>query len=190
MSTQTKNRYIFDTTLTGFIKVDEDGGKFNNRTFAYTLPPEILEQAETDRSELLKWIDSKLENPKRVALNPEPWDESGVCKYTYGGETSRPIPIFVDAEGTVLPIEVLRDLRRGTKARLIVQQSPYTKPSKGTSLRVLGVQVLELATGNGAVDSGELSAEDVAAIFGSRDGYKASAPAVRDGRAEESSYEF
>lgn len=187
----TKNRYIFETELTGFIKVDEDGGKFNNRTFAYTLPPEVLAQAETDRDELLKWVDSKLENPKRVALNPEPWDEAGVVKYTYGGESPKPIPPFIDTEGTLLEVDALRDIRKGTKVKLIVQQSPYTKPSKGTTLRVLGVQVLELVSGNGAADSGDLSVEDVAALFGPAKGYKVSAPAVRKAETtEEDGYDF
>lgn len=186
----TKNRYIFETELTGFIKVDEDGGKFNNRTFAYTLPPAILEQAEADRAELLQWVDSKLENPKRVALNPEPWDEAGVVKYSYGGDSPKPVPPFIDTEGTLLEVEVLRDIRKGTKVKLIVQQSPYTKPSKGTTLKVLGVQVLELVTGHGAVDSGDLSAADVAALFGPAQGFKVSAPAVRQAPAAEDSYDF
>ena len=63
----------------------------------------------------------------------------------------------------------------------------------GTSLRVLGVQIIELATGNGAVDSGDLSVDDVAALFGKAEGYKSSEPAVR--KAEETvgdgdSYDF
>ena len=50
-------------------------------------------------------------------------------------------------------------------------------------MRVVGVQIIELATGNGAVDSGELSVDDVAALFGSTEGFSQSDPSVR--KAEE-----
>jgi hypothetical protein len=62
----------------------------------------------------------------------------------------------------------------------------------GTTLKVLGVQIVELVAGSGAVDSGDLSAEDVAGIFGSVEGFKASSPAVRDARPSEDSagYDF
>jgi hypothetical protein len=60
------------------------------------------------------------------------------------------------------------------------------------TLKVLGVQIVELVAGSGAVDSGDLSAEDVAGIFGSVEGFKASSPAVRDARPSEDSagYDF
>jgi hypothetical protein len=63
----------------------------------------------------------------------------------------------------------------------------------GTSMRVVGVQIIELATGTGAVDSGNLSVDEVAALFGSTDGFSQSDPAVR--QAEETteagdSYDF
>ena len=182
------NRYVFNTTLEGFINVYEDSGKFNNRTFAYKLPADVLSQAETDREELLKWAKSKAKGRVQQAI--EPWDEEGTCKYTYGkGDGSRkekPAPVFVDTEGTKLESSVLQSIRRGTKVRLIVQQKPYSVgPNIGTTLRVLGVQVVELASGNGAVDSGDLSVEDIAGIFGSTDGYKSSDPVVRDERKEE-----
>jgi hypothetical protein len=62
-----------------------------------------------------------------------------------------------------------------------------------TSVRVIGVQIIELATGNGAVDSGDLSVDEVAALFGTTDGFSQSDPAVR--QAEEpvaagDSYDF
>ena len=43
----------------------------------------------------------------------------------------------------------------------------------------MGVQIVELVSGNGAVDSGDMSVADVAAMFGSTDGFKADSPAVR-----------
>ena len=190
------NRYVFNTTLEGFINVYEDSGKFNNRTFAYKFDAATLEQAEKDREELLKWAKSKATGRVQEAMTP--WDDEGLCKYTYGaGDGSRkgkPEPIFVDSDGEVIERSVLKDVRRGTKVRLIVQQKPYSMgPNVGTSLRVLGVQIIELATGNGAVDSGDMSVDDVAALFGKTDGYKASEPAVRkaeDTVGDGDSYDF
>lgn len=190
------NRYVFNTTLEGFINVFEDSGKFNNRTFGYKFDAATLEQAEKDREELLKWAKSKATGRVQEAMTP--WDDEGLCKYTYGaGDGSRkgkPEPVFVDSDGEVIDRNVLKDVRRGTKVRLIVQQKPYSMgPNVGTSLRVLGVQIIELATGNGAVDSGDLSVEDVAALFGKADGYKASEPAVRkaeDTVGDGDSYDF
>ena len=190
------NRYVFNTTLEGFINVYEDSGKFNNRTFAYKFDAETLSQAEKDREELLKWAKSKATGRVQEAMTP--WDDEGLCKYTYGaGDGSRkgkPEPIFVDSDGEVIERSVLKDVRRGTKVRLIVQQKPYSMgPNVGTSLRVLGVQIIELATGNGAVDSGDMSVDDVAALFGKTDGYKASEPAVRkaeDTVGDGDSYDF
>ena len=93
-----KNRYVFDTVLDGFVNVYEDSGKFNNRTFAYKFDAETLSQAEKDREELLKWAKSKVSGRSQEAMTP--WDENGTCKYTYGaGDGSRkakPAPVFVE----------------------------------------------------------------------------------------------
>jgi hypothetical protein len=53
--------------------------------------------------------------------------------------------------------------------------------------------IIELKTFGGAADSGDLSVEDVASLFGKVEGFKASAPAVRKAAeegAEEGSYDF
>ena len=173
------NRYVVDTTLTGFINCFEPSGKYNNMCFSFNLPESIIEEADKDRVELLKWVASKVENPKRMATNPPKWDDTGLVKYSFGGDTGRPAPVFVDTTGTPLEISTLKDIRKGSKVRLIVQQTPYTKPAMGTTLKVKGVQVVELASGNGAVDSGDMSAEDVAAMFGTVEGFKQGDPAVR-----------
>ena len=186
------NQYVFETELEGYINIYEDAGKYENRTFSYRIPTDLLKQVEKDRKELLKWVDSKLENPKRVALNPEPWDEEGLCKYSYSDNDKKPIPVFVDTEGSPLSDSDRQSLRKGSKAVVIVNQTPYTKPAKGTSLKVVGVQVTKLVTGTGASDSGDLSVEDVNSIFGTREGYKASSPTVSAPSAESSAdnYDF
>ena len=190
------NRYKFATALEGFVSVGEDSGKFNNRTFAYAIPHDTLTQVEADREELIKWARSKASGRVQEAMTP--WDDNGVCKYTYGeGDGSRkakPEPVFVDTNGDPIEKSVLLTVRKGTKVNLIVDQKPYAMgPNVGTSMRVIGVQIVELVTGNGAVDSGDMSVEDVAAMFGSVDGFKADSPAVRDARpaaTTEDSYDF
>jgi len=190
-----KNRYVFETKLQGFINVFEDSGKFNNRTFAYEIPQDVITQIEADRVELLAWARTKATGRVQEAL--EPWSEENVAKFTYGGETKKPEPIFVDTDGTPIDRAVLKDIRKGSTVKLIVQQKPYAMPQKiGTSLRVLGVQVIELVTGNGAADSGDLSVSDVAELFGKAEGFKQGDPQVRDVREEETpttgtdSYDF
>jgi hypothetical protein len=189
------NRYKFSTKLSGYIRIDEDGGKFNNRSFSFTIPPADLEKIEADRSELISWIKSR--DNKRLAEGVPIWDENGVVKYSYGaGDGSRkprPEPVFVDTNGDPVSKDVLKSTREGTKVNIIIQQKPYAMGTFNTSLRVIGVQIVELVTGNGAVDSGDMSVEDVAAMFGSVDGFKASEPAVRDDRPEvvgETPYDF
>ncbi len=47
--------------------------------FGYSLATvftdDLIEQLEADRTEVLKWCESKLKNPKRATLKPEPWEE-------------------------------------------------------------------------------------------------------------------
>ena len=185
-----KNRYTFATELTGFINVAEPAGKFNNCCFSFVVPSDVLSQMEADREELLAWAKTKVQG--RVNTNLPKWDDEGLVKVSFDGDTGRKRPVFVDTQGDAIELSVLKDVRKGTKVRLIVQQTPYTKPSMGTTLKVLGVQIVELASGSGAVDSGDLSVEDVAGMFGAVEGFKQSAPAVRDARpaTEESSSEY
>lgn len=189
-----RNRYVFDAVLEGFINVYEDEGKYNNRCFSFKLPADVIEQAEADREELLSWAKSKAPNPKRCEVALTKWDDEGLVKYSYSEERPKTIPMFVDTEGTLIEKNVLKDVRKGTKVRLIVQQGPYVFGNKvGTRLLVKGVQIVELASGNGSVDSGDMSVDDVAAIFGTASGFKQSDPSVR--QAEEAnepddSYDF
>ena len=189
-----RNRYVFDATLEGFINVYEDEGKFNNRCFSFKLPADVIEQAEADREELLAWAKSKAPNPKRCEVALTKWDDEGLVKYSYSEEKPKAIPVFVDTEGTLIEKAVLKDVRKGTKVRLIVQQGPYVFGNKvGTRLLVKGVQIVELASGNGSVDSGDMSADDVAAIFGTASGFKQSDPSVRQAEVADEptdSYDF
>ena len=42
---------------------------------------EMVSKLEDDRVETLKWAESKLKNPKRSSLRPEPWEEVADGKY-------------------------------------------------------------------------------------------------------------
>lgn len=187
------NRYIFQTELEGFVNVFEDSGKYNNRCFGYTIPDDVVAKMEEDREELLDWVRTKSNG--RVSEALPPWDEKNLAKYSYGeGDGSskpKPEPVFIDTDNEPIDRAVLKDMRKTTRVELVVQQKPYTfGKTIGTSLRVLVVQVLELATGNGAIDSGVISLEDAAAMVSKKKGYKQSEPAPQDGRTDSEGYDF
>ena len=120
----TRNRYIFESVIDGYVNVYEPSGKFNNCAFSFCIPDEVLGRCETDRQELLEWAKLKAPNPKRCEVALPKWDEEGLVKYSYGGDTNRPEPVFVDTTGAPVERSVLKDLRRGTKAKLIVAICP------------------------------------------------------------------
>ena len=75
-------------------------------SLATTLPESMIAALEEDRAENLKWAESKLKNPKRSTLKPEPWEEVAdgqyKVKFSYNEETKPPI---VDTEGTPITDE-------------------------------------------------------------------------------------
>lgn len=187
------NRYIFNSTLTGYIRIDEPN-QFGC-TFEYTIPDETIKEMESDREELLAWCRTKL--PKADKVRELPWANGTTVKYQYqqpDAKNPNPAVVWVDTEGSPLDKEVLRSVREGTKVRLIVQQKPNPYADKiGTKLIVLGAQILELNAGK-VVDSGDLTVDDVQALFAAAPvvGYKASAPQVRAAapEADNGDYDF
>ena len=161
--------------------------------FGYSLgaivSQEIVDKLEDDRTESLKWAESKLKNPKRSVLKPEPWEELSEDKYKVKfswNEDNKP-PV-VDTEGTVITDSNL-PIFSGSKVKLAFFQKPYILRdgvTYGTTLKLKGIQVVSLATSAG-VDVGDMSSEDVAALFGNTAGYKTSEPNVMP--AEPSSVE-
>lgn len=183
------NRFLITTELEGYINALKPGGKFNKCTIGFRIPPEDLEAMNESFESGLKWAESKA--TKRVSRELPKWDDNGYVTYNYGGEQGPPMFPWVDSEGKELDINT--DVRKGTKVRLIIDLKPYLYANKvGVSLKVKGARVLQLVTGNGAVDSGDLSADEVAALLGTGDGFKQSEPNVKDGRveSEEDAYEF
>ena len=149
----------------------------------------MIDALEEDRTESLKWAESKLKNPKRSVVKPEPWEEVSEGKYqvkfSWNEETRPPI---VDTEGTPIT-NVDTPLYSGSTVKLAFQQKPYTlrdDVTYGTSLKIKGIQIVTLSSSAG-VDMGDLSTEDAAALFGSTAGFKTSEPNVMP--AEPSSFE-
>ena len=140
----------------------------------------LVEKLEADRVDTLKWAESKLKNPKRSTLKPEPWEEVAPdkfkVKFSWNEETKPPV---VDTEGTHITDENL-PIYGGAKVKLAFYQKPYILRdgvTYGTSLKLVGVQLVSINSEAG-VDTGDMNAEDVAALFGTTTGFKASDPNV------------
>jgi hypothetical protein len=152
--------------------------------FGYSLKAvvdqEVVEKLETERAECLKWAESKLKNPKRSTLRPEPWEEVSEGKYIIKfswAEDKRP-PV-VDTEGTPIT-NIDTPVYEGSKVKLGFHQKPYILRdgvTYGTSLKLSGVQIVSIQTGAG-IDSGDLNEDDVAELFGKTAGFKADDPNV------------
>ena len=156
-------------------------------SLATTVPQDIVDLLEDDRVETLKWAESKLKNPKRSVCKPEPWEEvaDGQYKVKFSwNETNKP-PI-VDTEGTPVTDEAT-PLYSGSKVKVAFYQKPYILKdgvTYGTTLKLVGVQVVSLNSEAG-VDTGDMNTEDVAALFGSTQGYKAGEPNVTTDATED-----
>ena len=128
----------------------------------------LVKKLETDRVDSLKWAESKLKNPKRSLLKPEPWEEVADGKYKVKFSWNEDLkPPVVDTEGT--PVTDLNTpIYGGSTVKLAFYQKPYILKdgvTYGTSLKLLGVQLVSIQ-GEAGVDSGDMSVEDIAALFG------------------------
>ena len=182
MEAHTMARTIHKTdnpvTLEGFQAVLEPS------KFGYSLSAivckDIIDELETERTEVLKWAESKLKNPKRSTLKPEPWEEVSEGKYKIKfswNEDNRP-PV-VDTEGTQVT-DTKTPLYAGSTVKLGFYQKPYILRdgvTYGSSLKLVGVQVVSVK-GNAGVDTGDLDADAVAELFGTTSGFKQSDPNV------------
>jgi len=141
---------------------------------------DIINTLEQERTEVLKWAESKLKNPKRATLKPEPWEEVAEGKYKIKfswNEENRP-PV-VDTEGTPIT-DVKTPLYGGSTVKLAFYQKPYIlrdQTTYGSSLKLVGVQVVSVK-GEAGVDTGDLDANQVAELFGTTAGFKTSDPNI------------
>jgi len=152
--------------------------------FGYSLSAivgnDIIDKLETERADVLKWAESKLKNPKRSTLKPEPWEEVSDGKYKLKfswSEDKRP-PV-VDTEGVPVT-DAKTPLYAGSTVKLGFYQKPYILRdgvTYGSSVKLVGVQVVSIK-GEAGVDTGDLDANEVAELFGTTSGFKTSDPNV------------
>ena len=169
-----KNVHVTDEIkLEGFQAILEPG-KFGYSLSA-VVDETVINDLETERGEVLKWAESKLKNPKRATLKPTPWEEVAEGKYKIKfswGEDKKP-PV-VDTEGTPVT-DTKTPLYGGSTVKLGYYQKPYILRdgvTYGSSLKLAGIQVVKLNSEAGVKDDG-LSTEQVADLFGTTDGFKA-----------------
>ena len=141
---------------------------------------DIVSALVDEREENLKWAQSKLKNPKRGTLKPEPWEEvaEGQYKVKFSWNEEQRPPV-VDTEGTLITDEKV-PLYSGSQVKLAFYQKPYILRdgvTYGTTLKLLGMQIVSV-NGKAGVDTGDMNAEDVATLFGNTQGFKASDPNV------------
>ena len=164
--------------------------------FGYSLSAivgdDLINTLESERTEVLKWAESKLKNPKRSTLKPEPWEEVSDGKYKLKfswNEEKRP-PV-VDTEGVPVT-DVKTPLYGGSTVKLGFYQKPYILRdgvTYGSSLKLVGVQVVSVK-GEAGVDTGDLDADAVAELFGNTSGFKTGDPNVTPTTNEEDEEDF
>lgn len=152
--------------------------------FGYSLSAivgnDLIDKLETERSDVLKWAESKLKNPKRSTLKPEPWEEvsDGKYKLKFSWSEDRRPPV-VDTEGVPVT-DAKTPLYAGSTVKLGFYQKPYILRdgvTYGSSLKLVGVQVVSIK-GEAGVDTGDLDANEVAELFGTTAGFKTNDPNV------------
>ena len=164
--------------------------------FGYSLSAVVdsttIDKLESERTEVLKWAESKLKNPKRSTLKPEPWEEVADGKYKIKfswNEENRP-PV-VDTEGTQVT-DTKTPLYAGSTVKLGFYQKPYILRdgvTYGSSLKLVGVQVISVK-GEAGVDTGDLDADAVAELFGNTSGFKTSDPNVTPTSTDDEEEDF
>ena len=154
-------------------------GKFGYNLKA-VVGQDVIDKLEAERPECLKWAESKLANPKRSTLKPEPWEEVAKGKYkikfSWKDETK---PVIVDTEGTVITDDNI-PVFSGSKVKLAFYQKPYVlrdNVTYGTSLKLVGVQIVSISNEAGT-DVGDMEGADVAELFGTTKGFKQSEPNI------------
>ncbi len=164
--------------------------------FGYSLSAivgnDLIDKLETERSDVLKWAESKLKNPKRSTLKPEPWEEvsDGKYKLKFSWSEDRRPPV-VDTEGVPV-LDAKTPLYAGSTVKLGFYQKPYILRdgvTYGSSLKLVGVQVVSIK-GEAGVDTGDLDANEVAELFGTTAGFKTNDPNVTPTTTDEEEEDF
>lgn len=176
------NRFIITTTLEGYINALKPSGKFNNCTISFRIPDDELPKFDACYEQCIAWGKSKIQG-KRFTEELPKWQEDGFVKFSYGSEDGHPMFPWIDTDG--VPVAIDTPIWKGTVVRLIIDLKPYVFGTKiGCSFKVRGAQVVKLVS-NGGSDSGDLSTEDIATVFGKVDGFKANSPSFKPNEDEE-----
>ena len=189
LSAMSRNIHKTDViTLEGFQAILEPS-KFGY-SLAAVVGDDIINTLQTERDEVLKWAESKLKNPKRSTLKPEPWEEvaEGKYKIKFSWNEERRPPV-VDTEGTPVT-DTKTPLYAGSTVKLGFYQKPYILRdgvTYGSSLKLVGVQVVTVK-GAAGVDTGDLDATEVAELFGTTSGFKTSDPNVTPSTNDEEDF--
>lgn len=180
-------RKIYKTavvTLDGFQSILQPG-KFGYGLQA-VVGDDLIQELEEDREEALKWAVSKLKNPKRSVLRPEPWEDNHL-KFRWDDKKKPPV---VDTVGKL--VDEHTPIYSGSKVKLAFEQKPYVLQdgsTYGTSLKLIGIQVVALSTGAG-LDTGDMDADAVASLFGNCDGFVSGDPNVTNAEESEDNEDF
>ena len=183
-----ENRFIITTTLEGYINALKPSGKFNNCTISFRIPEDELSKFDACYEQCIAWGKNKMAG-KRFTEELPKWQEDGLVKISYGGEEGAPMFPWVDTDGVAVDVDT--PVWKGTVVRLIIDLKPYVFGTKvGCSFKVRGAQILKLV-GSGGSDSGDLDLDDVAALFGTSNGFKAGSPSFKPNEepADESGYD-
>ena len=185
-----KNVHVTDSVkLEGYQAILEPG-KFGYSLSA-VVDSSVVDELETERKDVLKWAESKLKNPKRATLKPTPWEEvaDGKYKLKFSWSEDRRPPV-VDTEGTPLT-DTKTPLYGGSTVKLGFYQKPYILRdgvTYGSSLKLVGVQVVELNKEAAGTDSGDLDETQVADLFGKTSGFKTTAVETTTNAEEEEDF--
>ena len=189
LSVMSRNIHKTDViTLEGFQAILEPS-KFGY-SLAAVVGDDLINTLQTERDEVLKWAESKLKNPKRSTLKPEPWEEvaEGKYKIKFSWNEERRPPV-VDTEGTPVT-DTKTPLYAGSTVKLGFYQKPYILRdgvTYGSSLKLVGVQVVTVK-GAAGIDTGDLDATEVAELFGTTSGFKTSDPNVTPSTNDEEDF--
>ena len=151
--------------------------KFDKHSLQVVIDDEHIDALTSERPGLLEWVKSKVKNPKRAVVRPEPWEEVATGKYkvsfTWKPEIKVPV---VDAVGTV--VDTALPLYSGSRVKVAFEQTPYSTPdSVGTRLKLKAIQIISVS-GNGMSDAGSLDAESAVALFGTTEGFSIDNPNI------------
>ncbi len=149
---------------------------------AALIPKSLVDTLEDERESCLEWARSKAKNPKRVTVKHPPWEEiegTGTYQIKFSWKDGdKIVPTVVDTEGTLIA-DKDTPVYSGSQVKLAFIQKPYLLPAGdiGTSVKLKSVQIVSIQAGAGVSDSGNLSADEAADLFGKTKGFKASDPA-------------